>query len=80
MTRQEQLCKWLQTLTPREEQVLRARFGIGVEASAFRRLSAFNMTLTAQEIQQLECQGLRRLRTSPLTETFGHARSYASQW
>ncbi len=62
MTQQEQLCKWLQTLPPREEHFLRSRFGIGVNADYPLRPDAPNAVLTAQQAQQLERRGLRQLR------------------
>lgn len=62
MTRQEQLCKWLQSLPLREEQVLRARFGIGPEANDSQNPGTQNRSLTTQQVEKLEWQGLRNLR------------------
>jgi len=62
MIRQEQLCCWLQTLPPREEYLLRSRFGIGMATSDLLRPDVSNPPLTAQQAQQLERRGLRQLR------------------
>jgi DNA-directed RNA polymerase sigma subunit (sigma70/sigma32) len=62
MNRQEQLCKWLQTLPPREEYFLRSRFGIGSDADDLLHPDAPTSPLTTQQAQQLELQGLRQLR------------------
>lgn len=64
MTRQEQLCKWLQTLPPREEYFLRSRYGIGVDVNALQNSDVFHPTLPTQQAQQIERCGLRQLRSA----------------
>jgi RNA polymerase primary sigma factor len=58
----EQLCNVLHTLTPREEQVLRLRFGI--EDGRTRTLEEVGrkFNITRERIRQIEAKALRKLR------------------
>jgi DNA-directed RNA polymerase sigma subunit (sigma70/sigma32) len=57
----EQTEKILSTLAPREEMILRMRFGIGQKASALEELSQ-QFSLTGEELRQIEVQALRKVR------------------
>lgn len=70
MIRHDQLCNWLQTLTPREEYILRLRFGMGADASHPLRPDGDTSPFTDEQAQQLERQGSRHLRnTLPMINT-----------
>ena len=58
----EQLCNILHTLTPREEKVLRLRFGI--EDGRTRTLEEVGkeFNVTRERIRQIEAKALRKLR------------------
>jgi RNA polymerase primary sigma factor len=58
----EQLCEVLHTLTPREEQVLKLRFGL--EDGRTRTLEEVGQqfTITRERIRQIEAKALRKLR------------------
>src|SRR5882762_1620102 len=59
---QEQTRKVLATLTPREEQVLRMRFGIGEKSDHTLEEVGQKFTVTRERIQQIEAKALRKLR------------------
>jgi RNA polymerase primary sigma factor len=58
----EQLCEVLHTLTPREEQVLKLRFGLedGRQRTLEEVGQQFN--ITRERIRQIEAKALRKLR------------------
>ena len=57
----EQTRKVLATLTPREEQVLRMRFGIGQKTEYTLQEVAQQFGVTAERIRQIEAKALRKL-------------------
>ena len=58
----EQTRKVLATLTPREEQVIRMRFGIGEKADHTLEEVGQDFTVTRERIRQIEAKALRKLR------------------
>ena len=54
--------KALATLTPREEKVLRMRFGIGEKADHTLEEVGQDFTVTRERIRQIEAKALRKLR------------------
>jgi RNA polymerase primary sigma factor len=58
----EQTRKILATLTPREEKVLRMRFGIGERSDHTLEEVGQNFDVTRERIRQIEAKALRRLR------------------
>src|SRR5437879_4932502 len=59
---QEQTRKVLATLTPREEQVLRLRFGIGELSDHTLEEVGTRFAVTRERIRQIEAKALRKLR------------------
>lgn len=59
---QEQTKKVLATLTPREEQVLRMRFGIGERSDHTLEEVGLKFAVTRERIRQIEAKALRKLR------------------
>jgi RNA polymerase primary sigma factor len=62
MNLQEQTRKVLATLTPREEKVLRMRFGIGERSDHTLEEVGQNFDVTRERIRQIEAKALRKLR------------------
>jgi RNA polymerase primary sigma factor len=62
MDLQEQIKKVLHTLTPREEKVLRRRFGIGEAADHTLEEVGQEFDVTRERIRQIEAKALRKLR------------------
>jgi RNA polymerase primary sigma factor len=58
----EQTRKILASLTPREEKVLRMRFGIGEKSDHTLEEVGQNFDVTRERIRQIEAKALRRLR------------------
>ena len=58
----EQTTKALATLTPREEKVLRMRFGIGEKSDHTLEEVGQNFDVTRERIRQIEAKALRKLR------------------
>ncbi|MCM0754314.1 RNA polymerase sigma factor RpoD [Desulfovibrio aminophilus] len=59
---QEQIAKVLSDLTPREEQVLRKRFGIGEKSDHTLEEVGKLFNVTRERIRQIEAKALRKLR------------------
>lgn len=59
---QEQTRNVLATLTPREEKVLRMRFGIGEKADHTLEEVGKDFSVTRERIRQIEAKALRKLR------------------
>ena len=59
---QEQTRRVLSTLTPREEKVLRMRFGIGERSDHTLEEVGKNFDVTRERIRQIEAKALRKLR------------------
>jgi RNA polymerase primary sigma factor len=59
---QEQTRKVLATLTPREEKVLRMRFGIGEKSDHTLEEVGQDFEVTRERIRQIEAKALRKLR------------------
>ncbi len=60
----EQTRKVLATLTPREEQILRMRFGIGQKTECTLEEIGKLFALTRERIRQLEANAIRKLRST----------------
>ena len=58
----EQTRRILSTLTPREEKVLRMRFGIGEESDHTLEEVGKDFNVTRERIRQIEAKALRKLR------------------
>ena len=54
----------LSSLTPREEQVLRLRFGIGEKTDHTLEEVGSRFSVTRERIRQIEAKALRKLRLS----------------
>jgi RNA polymerase primary sigma factor len=52
----------LATLTPREEQILRMRFGIGQKTDSTLGEVGKQFAVTRERIRQIEAKALRKLR------------------
>ena len=52
----------LESLTPREERVLRMRFGIGIESDHTLDEVGQQFSLTRERIRQIEAKALRKLK------------------
>ena len=62
MNLSEQTRSVLATLTPREERVLRMRFGIGEKADHTLEEVGRDFSVTRERIRQIEAKALRKLR------------------
>ncbi len=58
----EQTRDVLRTLTPREEKVLRMRFGIGEKSDHTLEEVGRDFSVTRERIRQIEAKALRKLR------------------
>jgi RNA polymerase primary sigma factor len=58
----EQVRKVLTTLTPREEKILRMRFGIGEQSERTLEQVGGDFSVTRERIRQIEAKALRKLR------------------
>jgi RNA polymerase primary sigma factor len=58
----EKICKVLKTLTPKEEKIIRMRFGIGVERDFTLEEVGRHLYMTREGVRQIETKALRRLK------------------
>ena len=58
----EKITKVLSTLTPREERVIRMRFGIGLNTDYTLEEVGQQFSVTRHRIRQIEAKALRKLR------------------
>jgi RNA polymerase sigma factor (sigma-70 family) len=54
--------KVLGTLTPKEEKVIRMRFGIGVDRDHTLEEVGRHLTITRERVRQIEAKALRKLK------------------
>ncbi|HZR81817.1 MAG TPA: RNA polymerase sigma factor RpoD [Candidatus Binatia bacterium] len=66
---EEQTRKVLATLTPREEQILRMRFGIGEKSDFTLEEVGQRFAVTRERIRQIEAKALRKLRNPARAKT-----------
>ncbi|HLK13073.1 MAG TPA: RNA polymerase sigma factor RpoD [Candidatus Binatia bacterium] len=66
---EEQTRKVLATLTPREEQILRLRFGIGEKSDYTLEEVGQRFAVTRERIRQIEAKALRKLRSPQRART-----------
>ena len=62
-----QIRKMIATLTPREERVLRLRFGIGEKDDHTLEQISRDFSLTSERIRQIEARALRKLRNPKMS-------------
>jgi len=58
----EQILKILDTLTPREEEVIKMRFGIGLERDLTLEEVGNHFSITRERVRQIEAKALRKLK------------------
>ena len=73
----EQTLKVLQTLTPREERVLRKRFGIGVDMAHTLEEVGHDFDVTRERVRQIEAKALRKLRHPSRSRMLRHLAEHA---
>jgi len=65
-----QLERILGTLTPREQTVIRLRFGIGHDQACTLEQVGQSLSVTRERIRQIEAKALKKLKTSQVKEMF----------
>ncbi|MBH0184008.1 MAG: sigma-70 family RNA polymerase sigma factor [Nitrospira sp.] len=65
-----QLDRILEILTPREQTVIRLRFGIGYEEARTLEQVGQNLSVTRERIRQIEAKALKKLKTPEIRELF----------
>jgi RNA polymerase sigma factor (sigma-70 family) len=58
----EQILEILHTLTPREEEVIRMRFGIGADRDHTLEEVGKRMSITRERVRQIEAKAMRKLK------------------
>ena len=70
----EQLDRILSTLTPREQTVIRLRFGIGYDEGSTLEQVGQSLSVTRERIRQIEAKALKKLKTPAIKELFAAIR------
>lgn len=65
-----QIDRILETLTPREQTVIRLRFGIGHDQACTLEQVGQNLSVTRERIRQIEAKALKKLKTPAIKEMF----------
>ncbi len=65
-----QLDRILSTLTPREQTVIRLRFGIGYDEASTLEQVGQSLSVTRERIRQIEAKALKKLKTPGIKELF----------
>jgi RNA polymerase primary sigma factor len=65
-----QLERILSTLTPREQTVIRLRFGIGQDQACTLEQVGQSLSVTRERIRQIEAKALKKLKTPAVKEMF----------
>ena len=66
----QQLERILGTLTPREQTVIRLRFGIGYEQACTLEQVGQSLSVTRERIRQIEAKALKKLKTPEIKDMF----------
>lgn len=66
----KQVDRILSTLTPREQTVIRLRFGIGYDEAQTLEQVGQNLSVTRERIRQIEAKALKKLKTPAIRELF----------
>ena len=66
----EQLDRILSILTPREQTVIRLRFGIGYDEASTLEQVGQSLSVTRERIRQIEAKALKKLKTPHIKELF----------
>lgn len=66
----QQLDRILGTLTPREQMVIRLRFGIGYDEACTLEQVGQSLSVTRERIRQIEAKALKKLKTPAIKELF----------
>jgi RNA polymerase primary sigma factor len=66
----QQLDRILSTLTPREQTVIRLRFGIGYDDACTLEQVGQSLSVTRERIRQIEAKALKKLKTPEIKELF----------
>jgi len=66
----DQLDRILSTLTPREQTVIRLRFGIGYDGASTLEQVGQSLSVTRERIRQIEAKALKKLKTPEIKELF----------
>jgi RNA polymerase primary sigma factor len=72
--RTHQLDRILETLTPREQTVIRLRFGIGHDQPRTLEQVGQSLSVTRERIRQIEAKALKKLKTPEVKEMFAAIR------
>ncbi|MBM4138469.1 MAG: sigma-70 family RNA polymerase sigma factor [Nitrospira sp.] len=70
----KQLDRILNSLTPREQTVIRLRFGIGYEEGRTLEQVGQSLSVTRERIRQIEAKALKKLKTPEIRELFAAIR------
>jgi RNA polymerase primary sigma factor len=69
-----QLERILSTLTPREQTVIRLRFGVGYDQACTLEQVGQSLSVTRERIRQIEAKALKKLKTRQVKEMFAAIR------